>query len=89
MPPGLSEQLFAAAHENLPNLVPTTYEASMAYIDQERLKPSDQQDLTREMCMVIVMKIPEDREIMFRADATKLLIELRQGETGLGQSIRH
>ena len=46
---GLREIASSTLRENFTNLVPTTYEAAKAYLDQELLKPEGQRDLLREM----------------------------------------
>ena len=50
--------VIARVQDQCPNLVPTTYEASKAYLDEEKLKPEGQRDLTREMCMIWALKVP-------------------------------
>lgn len=48
-----------AVDTNLPDLVPTTYEAAKSYIDQELLKLDDaRDDVRREMC---IQKYPMSR----------------------------
>jgi hypothetical protein len=73
-------EIVARVQQQCSNLTPTTYEASKLYLDQELKKPKGQRDLTREMCMLTVLKIPEGHKIYFRADSTKLLIPLTGGK---------
>jgi hypothetical protein len=73
-------QILRGVREQLPNLVPTTYEASKAYLDAEILKPEGQRDLTREMCMMMPLKLPKGRNISLKATSTKLLIPLTHGD---------
>lgn len=66
VPSGTFPKLFidgvlAMAKQNLGNFVPTTYEASKAYLDEESSKPL--RNLYREMCMIIVADTPDDQEI--------------------------
>ena len=72
--------ILTKVQEQFPNLVPTTYEASKAYLDEEILKPEGQRDLTREMCMIWALKVPKGRNILFKAMSTKLLIPLTDGD---------
>jgi hypothetical protein len=58
----------------MPNLIPTTYEASNAYLQEELKKPKGKRDLLREMCMMIPLHLPKDRKVYFRSDAMKTLI---------------
>jgi hypothetical protein len=60
--------------------VPTTYEASKAYLDEEILKPEGQRDLTREMCMIMALKLPKGRDVLFTPASAKLLIPLAEGD---------
>jgi hypothetical protein len=76
---GLREIACYTLRENFTNLVPTTYEVAKAYLDQELLKPEGQRDLLREMCMLIVLKIPNDQDLALIAEATKMLIEIKEG----------
>jgi len=59
--------------------VPTTYETAQAFIDKELLKPEKQRDLYRAICLLLVVKIPDDQDIVLRLNG-KDLIELKQGE---------
>jgi len=61
-------------------LLPTTYEAAKAYLDEELLKPKGQRDIPREMCMLIVSDVPDDQDIVFKANSMDLLIRFKQGE---------
>ena len=72
--------VIARVQDQCPNLVPTTYEASKTYLDEEILKPEGQRDLTREMCMIWALKVPKGRNILFKAMSTKLLIPLTDGD---------
>ena len=58
--------------------MPTTYEASKAYLDEEILKPEGQRDLTREMCMI--WAVPQGRTTLLKAAFAKLLIPLTDGD---------
>jgi hypothetical protein len=80
LPRAFFDTVLATARQHFNNIVPTTYEASKAYLDEESLKPKGQRDLRREMCMIIVMKIPDNQEILLKFDAAKLLIPLTKGE---------
>ena len=66
--------------EKCPNLVPTTYEASKAYLDEEKLKPEGQRDLTREMCMILALKVPKGRTTILKA-SEKLSVALTDSDT--------
>jgi len=80
LPGAFKKTVYTTLKEHFTNLVPTTYDASKAYLDQELLKPKGQRDLHREMCMLIVMQIPKDQDILLIAEATKTLIPLTNGE---------
>ena len=80
LPRAFTDTVLATARQNFNNIVPTTYEASKAYLDEEILKPKGQRDLRREMCMIIVMGLPGDEDIFLRLNAAKLLIPLSKGE---------
>ncbi|KAF8346442.1 hypothetical protein F5887DRAFT_961991 [Amanita rubescens] len=77
LPSEIEAQLLAGVKEQFPNLVPTTYEASKAYLDEEILKPEGQRDLTREMCMIMPLKLPKGRDIVLKV--AKLSIHLTEG----------
>jgi hypothetical protein len=62
------------------NLVPTTYETAKEYLDQELLKPEGERDLPREMCMLVVSDIPDDQDIVFKANATNLAVHFNPGK---------
>jgi hypothetical protein len=74
------DTVLTTARQQFNNIVPTTYEASKSYLDEEILKPEGQRDLRREMCMIIVMTIPKNQEIILKLDAAKLLIPLNSGK---------
>jgi hypothetical protein len=76
------DTVLTTAQQQFNNIVPTTYEASKSYLDEEILKPEGQQDIQREMCMImiIVMMIPNSQEIILKLDAAKLLIPLNSGK---------
>lgn len=61
---------------SLQNLVPTTYEASEAYLARERLKPKAQQDLRREICMLNVVSIPDGQDLVLVIQSIKVFIPL-------------
>lgn len=77
--PEIKDKILTTVQTKLPNLAPTTYEAAKAYLDQEVLKQEGERDLTREMCMLVVMKIPDDQDIVFGAAIIKTQICLRAG----------
>jgi len=79
LPSAFKKTVYATLKNQIANLVPTTYDASKAYLDQELLKPKGQRDLDREMCMLIVLQIPKDQDILLIAEATKMLIPLTNG----------
>ncbi|KZP08165.1 hypothetical protein FIBSPDRAFT_939130 [Athelia psychrophila] len=56
--------------QNVKDLIPTTYEASKAYLDEERLKPDGQRDLHREMCMIFVLGIPDEQDLLLVIEST-------------------
>lgn len=60
--------------------MPTTFEASKAYLDQELLKEEGQRDIPRELCMLIVANVPGGQDLVFKGDAVNLLIAFRAGE---------
>ncbi|KAF8341751.1 hypothetical protein F5887DRAFT_976677 [Amanita rubescens] len=72
-------QILARVQGEIPNLVPTTYEVSKAYLDNEILKPEGQRDLTREMCMIMALNLPKGRKTLFKAASAELLIPLAEG----------
>jgi hypothetical protein len=72
--------VLSTARQNFNNIVPTTYEASKIYLDEEMMKPKGQRDLQREMCMIVVMRIPSNQEVVLKLDAPKVLVPLTQGE---------
>ena len=74
----LQEMGWMLVDKNLPSLVPTTYDLSKSYIDRERLKPDNQQNIRREMCLLYVAKIPDQQDLMLRLDSTKVLIPLEE-----------
>ncbi|KIM78595.1 hypothetical protein PILCRDRAFT_824224 [Piloderma croceum F 1598] len=79
IPRDISDAAFEIAQQHFNNIVPTTYEASKEYLDEEMLKPKGQRDLRREMCMITVMEIPGNQDILLKFDAAKLLIPLTKG----------
>ena len=85
MPSALKEIGLKALQDNFSNLVPTKYEESHAYLQNESAKPERQQDLLREMCMFIVLDIPKDRNIVFVSMRSKQLISVAEGRDHLSQ----
>jgi hypothetical protein len=73
-------KIITRIQEQCLNLVPTTCEASKAYLDKEKLKPEGQQDLTREMCMIWALKVPKGRTTILKAASVKLAIPLTDGD---------
>jgi hypothetical protein len=67
-------------NHNMPNLVPTTYDASHAYLDEEQKKPEGKRDLLREMCMMLPLGLPEDRKVYFVSFAMKSIFPLYNGK---------
>jgi hypothetical protein len=78
--PELDESATAQIRNYIPNLVPTTYEASNAYLQEELKKPQGERNLLREMCMMIPLNLPKDRKVYFKSDAIKQLLPLVDGE---------
>ena len=66
--------------QSMPNLVPTTYDASHAYLDEEKKKPKGKRDLLREMCMMLPLGLPKDRKVYFASFPTKSVFPLYSGE---------
>ena len=87
LPRAFTDTVLATARQHFNNIVPTTYEAAKAYVDEEILKPKGQRDLRREMCMIIVMGIPGNEDILLKFDAVKLLIPLSKGEILISWSV--
>ena len=50
-------------HKTTPGFVPTTYDASRAYLDAELEKPKGQRDLLKAMCVILPLKIPKNRKL--------------------------
>jgi hypothetical protein len=75
----LKKSIVTMVQNKTPNLVPTTYEASKAYIDQV-LPYSHDHDLTREMCMILVLKVPKDHEICLIDNRDGIMWLLSEGE---------
>jgi hypothetical protein len=75
----LKKWILTRVQNKTPNLVPTTYEASKAYIDQV-LPNSQDHDLTREMCMILVLKVPKDHEICLVDNMNGIMWLLSEGE---------
>jgi hypothetical protein len=65
--------------EEFSNFVPTTYEVSHMYIQNELMKPEGRRDLLREMCLFIVVDAPENRKLWFISERTEQLIEVPKG----------
>jgi hypothetical protein len=57
-----SRAFLSFVRESFPDFVPTTYEAARAFIDKELLKPEGQRDLRRAICLLVVVKIPDDQD---------------------------
>lgn len=74
----LQEMGWMLVDKNFPTLVPTTYEVSKRYIEQELLKPQGQRNTRREMCLLYVAKIPDQQDLMLRLDSTRALIPLEE-----------
>ncbi|KZP23899.1 hypothetical protein FIBSPDRAFT_1042467 [Athelia psychrophila] len=73
---GMQKLAWSVVDENIKNLVPTTYAASVAYLAQERLKPKAAQDLRREMCMMNVAAIPSEQDLVLVIPSMKAMIPL-------------
>jgi hypothetical protein len=80
LPRAFSNTVLTTAKQNFNNVIPTTYEASKEYLDEEILKPKGQRDLRREMCMIVVTDIPGDSEIILKLDTAKILFPLYRGQ---------
>jgi hypothetical protein len=80
LPRSFTDTVLSTAKERINNIVPTTYEASKAYLNKEILKPEGQRDLHREMCMLVVMAIPKNEEILLKFEVLKVLVPLSKGE---------
>ncbi|KAF7972307.1 hypothetical protein HWV62_18484 [Athelia sp. TMB] len=74
----LQEMGWMLVDKNFPSLVPATYDVSKSYIDRERLKPNEQQNIRREMCLLYVAKIPDQQDLVLRLDSSKMLIPLEE-----------
>lgn len=79
LPKTFTDTVIATAQQRFTNIVPTTYEAAKAYLDEEILKPEGQRDLRREMCMIFVMGV-DNEDIVLKLDAVKVLVPLNAGE---------
>jgi hypothetical protein len=77
-----TDTVVAMAKKNFTDIVPTTYEESKAYLDEELSKPEGQRDPLREMCMVILMQLPDDEDVLLKNDALEHLIQLPKGKSG-------
>jgi hypothetical protein len=73
------EEILAGVRAQFSNLEPTSYEASRAYLDSELRKPKGQRNLQREMCMIMVMGVPENQKVAFWSEAVGLLIHVSPG----------
>ena len=80
MPGDLQSVTLNQVKKTMPNLVPTTYEAASAYLREERKKPKGEQDLLREMCVMIPLGLPQDRKVSFVIPSMKVTIALTDGE---------
>jgi hypothetical protein len=80
-PKPFTDGVLAIAKQNLGNCVPTTYEASKAYLDEESSKPKGPlRDLYREMCMIIVADTPGDQEISLVDHTLQTSVQLAKGK---------
>lgn len=66
---------------NCPNLAPTTYEESKCWLDQELSKPDGVRDIRRKMCMLYVMSIPDDQDLVLMLDSLKVLMPLKESQS--------
>jgi hypothetical protein len=80
IPRDISEAALEITQLYFNNIVPTTYKVSKEYLDEEMLKPKGQRDLRREMCVITVMEIPDNRDILLKSDAARTLIPFTKGE---------
>ena len=79
MPGDLQSVTLNEVKKTLPNLVPTTYEAASAYLREERKKPEGEQDLLREMCVMIPLGLPKDRKVSLVIPSRKIIVALTHG----------
>lgn len=56
--------------QNVKDLIPTTYEASKAYLEAQHLKPEGERDMHREMCMIFALAIPDDQDLLLVIEST-------------------
>jgi hypothetical protein len=59
--------------------VPSTYDASRAYLDAELQKPKNQRDLLKEMCVIHPIAIPGDRKLHVIVQSQQLIIPIYKG----------
>ena len=53
------------------------YEAASAYLREERKKPKGEQDLLREMCVMVPLGLPKDRKVSFVIPSRKIIVALK------------
>ena len=86
MPGDLESTTLNQVKKMMPNLVPTTYEAANAYLVEESKKPKGEQDLHREMCVMVPLCLPKDRKVNLVIPSMKLIVELTNGQSNLCSS---
>ncbi|KDR77228.1 hypothetical protein GALMADRAFT_139239 [Galerina marginata CBS 339.88] len=77
-PKPFTDTILDTAKQNFSNIVPTTYEASKAYLDGEMLKPTGERNLRREMCMIIVVAVPKNQEVYLKNTTLGILFALTE-----------
>lgn len=63
MPASLNKRSIEVVKENLPNHVPTTWEAIQAEAEEELAKPEGERKLSRAMCLILVAKVPKGQKV--------------------------
>lgn len=63
MPASLNKRSIEVVKENLPNHVPTTWEAIQAEAEEELAKPVGQRKRSRAMCLILVAKVPKGQKV--------------------------
>jgi hypothetical protein len=66
--------------KTMPNLVPTTYEAAKAYLREENEKSKGEQDLLREMVMIVPLGLPKDRKTHLVVPSMKTIMPIYDGQ---------
>jgi hypothetical protein len=81
LPPLIDKDVLKTLREDHKlELEPTTYEAAVAFLQEELKKPENEQDLHREICVMAVLAVPKNQKVAFMHKTYGTLITLEEGE---------